>query len=425
MKRLLLALVLVAACLSQSVAADVGFERLPRAAQQRIDALVADAIAHENLPGGQLVIAYASMGGSAQIVMRKAYGVRTIEPRPLRNDMSTIYEFASVSKAVATADAVMLLVQRGMLRLNDRVALSIPEFAQNGKHDVTIAQLLTHTGGMQIDYAPADYFADRATILTHAYESPLRFAPGSKFEYSDLAFIVLAEVVARVSGKTYEQFVQDEIFRPIGMNDTFFDTTIDEVHKRRLAPQILAQNEQTLRKDFGTVPGVNGHAGVLATADDIMKLCLALLGASIDRPNARFALTGQTVRAMLAPRYVGAGAARGLGWDMDSPYSGNRGDIFPRGGFGHTGSSGTSVWIDPALDVAIVFASNAHYPADKGSTLPLEAKIANVVASAYRGYRGEDVRRQEAAFDAAVARSALKFPATPGPPPTPKPSPTP
>ena len=425
MKRLLLALVLVAVCVSQSVAGDVGFERLPRAAQQRIDALIADAIAHENLPGGQLVIAYASTGGSAHIVMRKAYGVRTVEPRPLRNDMRTIYEFASVSKAVATADAVMLLVQRGMLRLNDRVALSIPEFAQNGKHDVTIAQLLTHTGGMQIDYAPADYFADRATILTHAYESPLRFAPGSKFEYSDLAFIVLAEVVARVSGKTYERFVQDEIFQPIGMNDTFFDTTIDEVHERRLAPQILAQNEQTLRKDFGTVPGVNGHAGVLATADDIMKLCLALLGASIDRPNAHFALTEQTVRAMLVPRYVGAGAARGLGWDMDSPYSGNRGDIFPRGGFGHTGSSGTSVWIDPALDVAIVFASNAHYPADKGSTLPLEAKIANIVASAYRGYRAEDVRRQEAAFDAAVARSALTFPATPGPPPTPKPSPTP
>ncbi len=420
MKRLFLALALIAAFAVPANAADTEFDAMKRAAQLRIDALVADAIAHENLPGGQLVVAY---GG--QILMRKAYGVRTIEPRPQRNDMRTIYEFASVSKAAATADAVMLLVQRGALRLSDRVALYIPEFAQNGKHDVTIAQLLTHTGGMQIDYAPADYFTDRATILTHAYESPLRFAPGSKFEYSDLAFIVLAELVARVSGKQYERFVQDELFRPIGMKDTFFDNTIDEAHKARLAPQILNQNEQTLRKDFGTVPGVNGHAGVLATADDMMKLCIALLGAIDEFPNPHFALEPQTVRSMISPRYVGAGAARGLGWDMDSPYSGNRGDLLPRGGFGHTGSSGTSVWIDPALNLAIVFASNAHYPADKGSTLPLEAKIANIVTSLFYGSSTANVRAQEAAFDAAVARSALRFPATPGPAPTAKPAPSP
>ena len=110
---------------------------------------------------------------------------------------------------------------------------------------------------------------------------------------------------------------------------------------------------------------------------------------------------------------------------MDSPYSGNRGDVFPRGGFGHTGSSGTSVWIDPALNVAIVFASNAHYPADVGTTLPLEAKIATIVAASLSGANGAAVRAQETAFDAAVSRSALRFPATPGPAPTPKPAATP
>ena len=422
MKRLALSFVLIAAFTARALAADADFDALPRAAQLRIDALVADAIAHENLSGGQLVIAYASRNGTPRVVMRKAYGVRTIEPRPQQNDMRTIYEFASVSKAAATADAVMLLVQRGAVRLSDRVAIYIPEFAQNGKHDVTIAQLLTHTGGMQIDYAQADYFADRATILAHAYESPLRFAPGSKFEYSDLAFIVLAELVARVSGKPYERFVQDELFRPIGMDNTFFDTTIDDAHKARLAPQILNQNEQTLRKDFGTVPGVNGHAGVLATADDMMSLCIALLAAANGVPNPHFALTPQTVRTMIEPRYVGSGAARGLGWDLDSAYSGNRGDELPRGGFGHTGSSGTSVWMDPALGVAIVFASNAHYPADKGTTLPLEAKIANIVAGSLLGIDPALVRAQETAFDAAVARSALRFPTAPGPAPTPRPS---
>ena len=422
MKRLFLSIALLVALASQATAALPGADQLPIEAQKRIDALVNEAIAQGNLPGAQLVIARATGAGARVVIMRKAYGIRTLEPQARPNDMTTIYEFASVSKAAATADAVMLLLQRGKLRLNDRVSLSIPEFAQNGKHDVTIAQLLTHTSGMQIDYAPADYFADRATILTHAYESPLRFAPGSKFEYSDLAFIVLGELVARVSGKSYEGFVQDELFRPLGMNDTAFDVTIDDAHKARLAPQILNQNEQTLRKDFGTVPGVNGHAGVLATADDMMSLCIALLAAANGVPNPHFALTPQTVRTMIEPRYVGSGAARGLGWDLDSAYSGNRGDELPRGGFGHTGSSGTSVWMDPALGVAIVFASNAHYPADKGTTLPLEAKIANIVAGSLLGIDPALVRAQETAFDAAVARSALRFPTAPGPAPTPRPS---
>ena len=425
MKRLLLSIALLVALASQATAALPGADQLPIEAQKRIDALVNEAIAQGNLPGAQLVIARATGAGARAVIMRKAYGIRTLEPQARPNDMTTIYEFASVSKAAATADAVMLLLQRGKLRLNDRVSLSIPEFAQNGKHDVTIAQLLTHTSGMQIDYAPADYFADRATILTHAYESPLRFAPGSKFEYSDLAFIVLGELVARVSGKSYEGFVQDELFRPLGMNDTAFDVTIDDAHKARLAPQILNQNEQTLRKDFGTVPGVNGHAGVLATADDMMSLCIALLAAANGVPNPHFALTPQTVRTMIEPRYVGSGAARGLGWDLDSAYSGNRGDELPRGGFGHTGSSGTSVWMDPALGVAIVFASNAHYPADKGTTLPLEAKIANIVAGSLLGIDPALVRAQETAFDAAVARSALRFPPVTGPAPTPRPSPSP
>jgi len=425
MKRLLLSIALLVALASQATAALPGADQLPIEAQKRIDALVNEAIAQGNLPGAQLVIARATGAGARAVIMRKAYGIRTLEPQARPNDMTTIYEFASVSKAAATADAVMLLLQRGKLRLNDRVSLSIPEFAQNGKHDVTIAQLLTHTSGMQIDYAPADYFADRATILTHAYESPLRFAPGSKFEYSDLAFIVLGELVARVSGKSYEGFVQDELFRPLGMNDTAFDVTIDDAHKARLAPQILNQNEQTLRKDFGTVPGVNGHAGVLATADDMMSLCIALLAAANGVPNPHFALTPQTVRTMIEPRYVGSGAARGLGWDLDSAYSGNRGDELPRGGFGHTGSSGTSVWMDPALGVAIVFASNAHYPADKGTTLPLEAKIANIVAGSLLGIDPALVRAQETTFDAAVARSALRFPPVPGPAPTPRPSPSP
>ncbi|HTJ28595.1 MAG TPA: serine hydrolase domain-containing protein [Candidatus Limnocylindria bacterium] len=395
---------------------------LPSDARATLDALVDDAIRAHDLPGGVLVVT-----SGEKVLYRKAYGVRTLEPHPVTNDPSTIYEFASMTKPMATASAIMLLVQRGVLRLGDKVARWIPAYAQNGKQDVTIQELLTQTSGMQIDYTRADFQSDKATILAHLDATALRFAPGTKFEYSDLAFITLADVVTHAAGMPYERFVQDQIFRPLGMRDAFFDTTIDPTHAARLAPQIRAQTVQRLRDAYGTVPGLNGHAGMLATADDVALLARAYLRAARGEESRGFALTPATVRAMIEPHYVGNGAVRGLGWDLDSAYSRNRGEIFARGGFGHTGSSGTSVWIDPASDLAYVFATNAHYPDDHGTTLYLEAKLATVIA-ANAEYR-PDARNpidaeeeQSARFSADAARSALGFPATPGPAPTPQPS---
>jgi CubicO group peptidase (beta-lactamase class C family) len=399
---------------------------LPADAAATIDRLVEAGIKAGDVPGAVVVIA-----SSRRVLYRKAYGARTYEPRTVPNDVSTIYEFASVTKAAVTATAIMTLVQHGVLRTSDRVARWIPEFAANGKHNVTLAQLLTHTAGMPPSFKESDYGADRATILKHAFEAPLRFAPGSGGEYSNLAFIVLTEVIARASGTSYERFAHDELFAPLGMRDASFDVTIDAAHRARLAPQLRGESEALLRKQFGTVPGVNGHAGLLATADDVAKLAVAYLRAARDLPAPGFPLAPQTVRAMTVPRYVGDGEVRALGWDVDSYFSRNRGETLPRGGFGHTGSSGTSVWIDPAADLAIVFASNAHYPDDKGGgTVPLESAIASVAAARVRyDPHGADpvaaARAQDAEFSAQAARSALAFPATPGPAPTPRPSPSP
>jgi CubicO group peptidase (beta-lactamase class C family) len=398
---------------------------LPADARASLDHLVEDAIRDHLLPGGVLVVT-----SGEKVLYRKAYGVRTLEPRAVANDPSTIYEFASMTKPMATASAIMLLVQRGVLRLGDKVARWIPAYAQNGKQDVTVLQLLTQTSGMQIDYAKADFRSDVATILAHTYAAPLRFQPGTKFEYSDLAFITLADVVTHAAGIPYERFVQENIFRPLGMRDAFFDTTIDAAHAARLAPQTRNQTVEKLRNAFGTVPGLNGHAGMLATADDVALLARAYLRAARGESARGFALTPATVRAMIEPRYVGAGQIRGLGWDLDSVYSRNRGEIFARGGFGHTGSSGTSVWIDPASDVAYVFASNAHYPSEHGSTLFLEAKLATIIAARVEHDPGardpiDAEEQQSARFSAAATRSALGFPATPGPVPTPQRSPSP
>ena len=398
---------------------------LPADAAAAIDRIVAEGIRAGDFPGAVIVVA-----SSQRILYRKAYGARSLEPR-VANDPSTIYEFASVTKPAVTATAVMILVERGVLHTSDRVARWIPEFAANGKHNVTIGQLLTHTAGMPPVFKESDYGADRATILQHAYEAPLRFAPGTGNEYSNLAFIVLTEVVARAADEPFERFARDAIFRPLGMRDAAFDVTIDAAHRARLAPQLRGESEAVLRKRFGTVPGVNGHAGLFATADDVVKLAVGYLRAARGLSAPGFPLAPQTVRAMTVPRYVGEGEVRALGWDLDSGFSRNRGEVLPRGGFGHTGSSGTSVWIDPATDLAIVFASNAHYPDDKGaSTVPLESSIATIVAARTRyAPSGADpvaaARAADAAFSAQAARGALGFPATRGPAPTPRPSPSP
>ena len=396
---------------------------LPADAAAAIDRLVEAGIRAGDYPGAAVVVA-----SSQRVLYRKAYGARTYEPRRIANDFSTIYEMASLTKAAVTATAVMALVERGTLRTSDRVARWIPEFGTNGKQDVTIAQLLTHTAGMPPSFKESDYGADRATILQHAYDMPLQFAPGSAGRYSNLAFIVLTEVIARAAGEPYERFAHDAIFAPLNMRDSSFDVTLDAAHRARLAPQLRGETEEMLRKRFGTVPGVNGHAGWLASADDVTALAVAYLRAARGTAVPGFALSPQTVRAMTAPHYTGDGEVRALGWDADSAFSRNRGEILPRGGFGHTGSSGTSVWIDPATDLAIVFLSNAHYPDDKGaSTVPLESAIASIAAARTRyAATGADpvaaARAQDAAFAAEAARSALGFPATPGPAPTPRPA---
>ena len=432
--RRLLAVVSVLACFA-SVGPAGAADRIPRLAvatalpadaTATVDRLIRDRIRTGDIPGAVIVVA-----SSERILYRKAYGARTFEPHWVANDPSTIYEWASATKPAITATLVMALVERGLLRTGDRVAQYIPEFAANGKHNVTIAQLLTHTAGMAPSFKESDYGTDRATILRHAYEAPLRFAPGTDNEYSNLAFIVLTEVIARASGEPYERFAHDALFAPLGMRDASFDVTIDAAHRARLAPQLRGQTEELLRQKYGTVPGVNGHAGLLATVDDVTKLAVAYLRAARDLPAPGFPLSPQTVRAMTTPRYVGSGEVRALGWDLDSAFSRNRGEILPRGGFGHTGSSGTSIWIDPATDLAIVFVSNAHYPDDKGgSTLLLESTVASVVAArTHYSPNGADplaaARVQDAEFSAQAARSALGFAATRGPAPTPRPSPSP
>lgn len=389
--RVVLALVVAAAtgvaAIRQTPAppgASAGFDR---SRLSRLDAAVSAAIADHKLPGAVIVV-----GRGDTVVWRKAYGHRALAPRPEPMTVDTIFDLASLTKVVATTTAVMILVEDGRVRLTDPVAAFIPEFGRYGKSRITIRDLLTHMSGLRPDLDLGEPWTGTDTAIRLASEEVPTAPPGRRFTYSDIDFILLGEIVARVSHEPLDVFARDRIFRPLGMRDTMFKPPASLV--ARIAPTQPCTpygwpcegpgmtmlrgvvHDPTARR----MGGVAGHAGLFSTADDLTRFCRMLLGGGA--LGATRILAPLTVARMTSPATPpGAPNVRGLGWDLDSAYSSNRGEFLPLGSFGHTGFTGTSIWIDPATRVFIVFLSNRVHPDGKGDVTPLRAKVASIVAS--------------------------------------------
>jgi uncharacterized protein YbbC (DUF1343 family)/CubicO group peptidase (beta-lactamase class C family) len=347
----------------------------------RMDQAIRDAIAEGRLPGGVLWI---EREGAAFLAV---HGERSLVPTREKMTRDTIFDVASLTKVVATAPAVMKLVERGEIQLTDPVPKYIPEFSGQGKEKITIQQLLTHTSGLRpgIAVRPAWSGSDRAIRMAGA--ETVQWSPGSAFGYSDIDFLLLAEVVRRVSGRSFEEFVRTEIFEPLNMRDTGFAPDSAEVE--RIAPTEPANGEM-LR---GTVHdptarymgGVAGHAGLFSTIDDLAKYSRMLINGG--ESDGTRVLASETVRRMTSVQTPEAvPERRGLGWDIDSAYSRPRGRYFPIGSFGHTGFTGTSLWIDPFSQTFWIFLSNRLHPDGGGNVLPLQAELADLAALAVREF---------------------------------------
>jgi uncharacterized protein YbbC (DUF1343 family)/CubicO group peptidase (beta-lactamase class C family) len=338
-----------------------------------LDAIVNDAIAKGLTPGAVLLV-----GHNGAVVYRKAYGSRSLEPKePMTED--TIFDMASLTKVIATTSCVMRLVQLGQVKLNDPVAKFIPEFAQNGKQDVTIRQLLTHYSGLRPDLELKPYWQGADEGYTRANAEKLISPPGSAFLYSDINFIVLGELVQRVSGMPLDRYAQAYVLGPLGMTTTAFNPPKEWLP--RIAPTEHDQRTGTMLRGVVHDPsarqmgGVAGHAGLFSTADDTAKFAQALLngGGPI--------LSPLIVEKMTTPQQPpNLTAVRGLGWDIDTPFSSNRGELLPVGSFGHTGFTGTSLWIDPTTDTYIILLTNA-VNVKHGNVIALRTEIATAVAS--------------------------------------------
>ncbi len=299
-----------------------------------LDDILKEAVASGNAPGAVLVV-----GHNGLIAYRKAMGNRTVGPKAEPMTVDTVFDVASLTKVIATTTAVMRLEQLGQIKLNDPVAKYIPDFGQNGKEDVTIRMLLTHYSGLPADVDLKQPWNGSDAGYELANASKLVNPPGSTFLYSDVGFIVLGELVQKVSGMPLDQYAQTYVFGPLGMTSTRFNPPPTWVP--RIAPtQRDEHTGQTLR---GTVHdptarqmgGVAGDAGLFSTADDIAKFAQTLLngGAPI--------LNSLIVEKMTTPQQpANYPNVRGLGWDIDSPYSSNRGELLPVGSYGHTGFTG-------------------------------------------------------------------------------------
>ena len=375
-----------------------------------IDTVVEADIAQRRLPGAVVLVAR-----NGRPVFRKAYGARAVEPsrEPMTGD--TIFDLASLTKVVATATSVMILVERGKVRLSDPVSVYIPELKGEGRERITIEHLMTHRSGYAPDFDLRERWTSYDEAIRRLIVEPLRSAPGTRFVYSDIGFIALGEVVRRVSGMPLDQFAKKNIFDPLRMKDTGFVPSAGQ--KVRIAPTEKRRGQMNYLGDSGEnagadgelwlrgqvhdptafrMAGVAGHAGLFSTVDDLFKYCQMILNGG--QYNGVRVLSPLTVAEMTRPRLVNStGATRGLGWDINSSYSTNRGELFPLGSFGHTGFTGTSIWIDPASQMFVVFLSNRVHPDGKGDVATLRGRVSSIAAGSITDDATVEKARAEAA----------------------------
>jgi uncharacterized protein YbbC (DUF1343 family)/CubicO group peptidase (beta-lactamase class C family) len=359
-----------------------------------IAAAVEQAIRAGKTPGAVVLV-----GHQGQIVYRRAFGYRARVPHKLPMTTATIFDLASLTKIVATTTAVMQLVEQGKIRLEEPVADYWPEFRVNGKEDITVRELMTHYSGLRPDLDLKPEWSGYETAMKMIVaESPIA-PPGTRFIYSDINYATLGELVRRVSGETLDVYCARHIFRLLGMRDTMFKPPASL--RRRIAPTQY-QNGSKGKMLWGEVHdptaynmgGVAGHAGLFSTAADLSVFAQMLLNGGTWR--AARILSPQSVDKITTPQTpFGKMAVRGLGWDIDSPFSSNRGDLFPIGSFGHTGFTGTSVWMDPFSQTYVILLTNSVHPVGEGNVVALRAEVSNVVAAAYaRAPSAEEVAKR-------------------------------
>jgi uncharacterized protein YbbC (DUF1343 family)/CubicO group peptidase (beta-lactamase class C family) len=338
-----------------------------------IDLLVQEQINDQTITGAVLLV-----GHGGRIVHQKALGLRATSPRTEAMTLDTVFDLASLTKVVATTPSMMRLIQYGQIRLDEPVAHYIPDFGMNGKDAVTVRQLLTHYSGLRPDVDLNPPWVGRDTAFRLAHEEKLQAPQGSIFIYSDTNFIVLGELVQRLSGMPLDKYAEVHVFQPLGMKHTRFLPPLE--WKNKIAETFAPDRKQILRgvvhdPRADRMGGVAGHAGLFGTAGDLALYAQALI-------SRKSILDGDVIDKMTTPQQPpNATEVRGLGWDIDSSFSSNRGSLLPVGSFGHTGYTGTSMWVDPYTNTYLILLTNSVLPRQGPAIISLRSRVATAVAA--------------------------------------------
>jgi uncharacterized protein YbbC (DUF1343 family)/CubicO group peptidase (beta-lactamase class C family) len=356
---------------------------------KRIDGAIDRAIERGQVPGAVVVV-----GRRGSIAYARAAGRRAVQPNPEPMTRDTAFDMASLTKPVATATSIMILIEEGKLRPTDRLGRLLPEFDNHGKGDITVDQLLRHRAGLIPDDPISDYRDGPATAWEHLAEIDLVGPPGERFRYSDVGFLVLGRIVERIGGKPLDEFARERVFAVLEMKDAGFrpaepkDGKAIRIPEGRIAPTEPETPGGRMLRGVVHDPrsralgGVAGHAGLFATADDLAIFAQTLLNGGLG-PNGRRILSPLGVRAMIDAGSTPADERRGLGWDVQTSQSAPRGGLFGSTSFGHTGFTGTSLWIDPETETFVILLTSRLHPDGRGaSPTALRYEVATLAASA-------------------------------------------
>jgi len=342
-----------------------------------VDRAIGEAIRENRLPG-----AVVAVGHNGQVVYLKAYGQRAVYPQAEAMTVDTIFDCASLTKVLASTTSLMRLFEQGKFRLDDKVTDYFPEF-QGGHSGITLRNLFTHFSGLRPDVPLAPVWSGYQTGIELAMTGKPAGPPGVRFTYSDINFIVLGELVRRLSGQRLDEYARQNVFLPLGMKDTQFlppDRLIPRIAPTERVPKDGPALRGVVHDPTARwMGGVAGHAGVFSTASDMARFAQMMLdGGSLGGVRIAGPLTVEKFTEPQTP--PGQPILRGLGWDIDSPYSSCRGELFPIGSYGHTGFTGTSMWIDPSSRSYVILLANSVHPAARPSITALRSKVATIVA---------------------------------------------
>ena len=365
--------------LAANMLAALSLSAQPWPAGPALDAAIEQAVAQGRIPGAVLLV-----GHGGEVVYRKAYGSRALLPVREPMTVDTIFDCASLTKVVATTSSIMRLFEDGKLRIADKVTDYLPEF-QNGQSDLTIRDLMIHFSGLRPDVDLVPEWSGYQTGIEKALHDKPAGVAETKFVYSDINFLLLGEIVRRLSGETLADFARDSVFAPLHMSETRFQPPA--ILQPRIAPTEKLPTGEILR---GTVHdptarfmgGIAGHAGLFSTADDLAKFCQMMLNLGTSAEGKRLFSPATILKFTSSQTPLGQPVLRGLGWDIDSPLSGNRGELFPIGNsYGHTGFTGTSLWLDPGSQTYVILLANSVHPARGKSITSLRSRVATIVAA--------------------------------------------